>query len=107
MKLNNPFPDNVRLLFIDVYWCFSCERSDRGLELHHITGRDSCSMINAIPLCLVCHSAIKHTKQEETRLREISLIYFIGRKMFIPKKDKMYLKDIDYPLYTRYKSVLK
>jgi hypothetical protein len=107
MQLKNPFSQEVKNNFLYVYWCFICQRSDKGIELHHITGRDNNSMINACPLCTECHQHIKHTKEEEHELREYSLIYYIGNKIEIPEKDIIYLKDIDYPLYKKYHSVLK
>jgi len=68
MELNNPFPQSVRLLFLYVYGCFQCGRSDRGLELHHIVGRSSNSAFNACPLCKDCHSKIRHSQEEERYL---------------------------------------
>lgn len=71
MKLRNPFPPEVRNLFLYTYHCFNCGRSDKGLELHHITGRDDNSKENAIPLCLECHSHANHSKEEETKYKRI------------------------------------
>lgn len=76
MNLNNPFPKETRLLFLYVYSCFKCNRSDQGLELHHITGRDSSSAFNACPLCKVCHEKIGHSQEEERDL-------FLYTKVFL------------------------
>lgn len=56
MKLKNPFTQSTRLLFLYEYACMNCERSDQGLELHHLHGRISNSPLNACPLCLNCHA---------------------------------------------------
>lgn len=106
MKLKNPFNQRVRDNFLYVYSCFKCGRSDRGLELHHITGRSSDSMINACPLCKVCHNSIKHCFEEETFLRKVTLTFYIANKIKIPSKDLSYLKDVDIELYNRYKEML-
>ncbi len=68
MNLANPFPPEVRLLFLYVYSCWECGRSDRGLELHHIWGRISRSALNAAPLCMECHHHILHDKETHRRL---------------------------------------
>lgn len=78
MKLDNPFPPEVRNLFLYVYSCFSCGRSDKGLELHHITGRDSSSAFNACPICTVCHAKIGHTQIEERRLFDFVQSFLLG-----------------------------
>lgn len=80
MELQNPFPQQVRLLYLYVYACFNCGRSDRGLELHHILGRVSASTFNACPLCLVCHSEEIHGQDAQRRLFEINLAFLIKEK---------------------------
>ena len=75
MKLRNPFSQETRLLFLYIYACFDCGRSDRGLELHHITGRNSSAKENAIVLCIECHSRVGHTKKEEKRYKELTEIF--------------------------------
>jgi len=77
MKLQNPFPLRVRALYLYVYSCAMCDRSDRGLELHHIIGRSSCSAFNAIPICTYCHSHIKHTVEEQEFLFNLNLKFLI------------------------------
>ena len=72
MKLRNPFPEEVRLLFLYVYACFDCGRSDRGLELHHITGRNDNSKENAFPICKVCHEKVKHNNEEHKKYKQIT-----------------------------------
>jgi len=68
MKLKNPFKGDTRLLFIDNFGCFSCGRSDRGIEAHHIVGRVSRSPLNLAPICPLCHSRINHNEFEERDL---------------------------------------
>ena len=81
MKLKNPFSQNTRLLFLYCFSCFNCGRSDRGLELHHITGRNDNKPTNAIPLCPECHSHANHSKTEEER-------YKILTKQFLDAQNK-------------------
>lgn len=80
MKLANPFPQSVRILFLYCYQCFACGRSDRGLELHHIVGRSSSSAFNAIPLCPYCHSKVGHTEDEERYLFSLVLPFLFQVK---------------------------
>lgn len=84
MKLANPFPPEVRLLFLYVYSCWECGRSDLGLELHHIWGRISGSALNAAPICPACHNRIKHD---------------------IPTHRRLFKKTIDFLALTDYKTV--
>jgi len=72
MKLRNPFPEETRLLFLYVYACFNCKRSDQGLELHHITGRNDNSPTNAFPICRVCHVKVKHNDEEHKKYKAIT-----------------------------------
>lgn len=49
MHLDNPFSKETRELFRDVWVCWECGQNGQetgGLELHHITGRDSDSAYN-------------------------------------------------------------
>lgn len=50
-----------------VYACFECERSDRGIELHHIFGRISSATFNACPLCRFCHNNVTNSEEERAR----------------------------------------
>ena len=90
MKLQNNFTTDTRLLFLDVYYCMDCGRSDRGLELHHIGGRRSNSAYNAIVLCRECHSHCGHSEQEEKKYFEITL-RFLTRNAYRPTK-----RDIEF-----------
>lgn len=92
MKLDNPFPEEVRLLFLYVYSCFKCNRSDRGLELHHITGRDSDSAFNACPLCSLCHRHIGHTQEEEKELHGYTFVFLLKERFKPNEKDYNFLR---------------
>ena len=72
MKLRNQFSQETRLLFLYVYSCFDCGRSDQGLELHHITGRNDSKATNAFPICRVCHVKVKHNDEEHKRYKSIT-----------------------------------
>jgi hypothetical protein len=98
MKLDNPFPQSVRLLFLYNYACFNCGRSDRGLELHHIWGRISASALNACPLCTVCHGAVVHTRDEHHHLlrRVINFLWRNGYRLL--PVDDVFLKTVENDL---------
>lgn len=71
MKLDNPFPLEVRSLFMYCYKCWICEENGQrcgGLELHHIWGRVSGSAFNAAVLCKRCHEHVKHNQEEHLKL---------------------------------------
>lgn len=93
MKLDNPFPNEVRLLYLYCYSCFNCGRSGAGLELHHITGRDSDSAFNACPICNLCHPHITHTHEEEKFLTG-KVIQFHSLNGYEPQeKDWQHLRE--------------
>lgn len=65
MKLRNAFNDDVRMFWFNHYWCAKCNRSDLPIEIHHIIGRGSDSILNSVPICKTCHIQIGHTDNEE------------------------------------------
>ena len=77
MKLANPFTTEQRVIYMDHYQCLQCGRSDKGIELNHITGRDSSSTFNISPLCTLCHTKIIHTQEEEKRLFQWNLAFLV------------------------------
>ena len=86
MKLANPFPLAVRLLFIDCHACWECGQNGQksgGLELHHIWGRISSSALNAAVLCKKCHERMNHNREEHHRLlrKTIHYLHSIGYKL--------------------------
>jgi len=70
-----------------------CGRSDRGRELHHITGRGSNSKLNAIVLCLDCHSVCCHSFEEESRYSKIAVSFHLREKNTLLKKDIDYYEE--------------
>ena len=65
LGLQNPFPQEVRLLFLYNFSCWMCGGNHGGqLELHHIWGRISHSVLNAAPLGRSCHDKVKDTPEE-------------------------------------------
>ena len=93
MKLENPFTENTRNLFLYEYSCFNCGRSDRGLELHHILGRQSANPLNAIPLCLVCHSKAGHSFEEESKYLQLTLKFLVKNEFeFKPEHIEFYIE---------------
>ena len=83
MQLKNNFTEDTRNLYLYKYDCDNCNRSDRGLEGHHLTGRNSNSPLNFSLACTVCHRGYNHNEEEEGQL-------------FI--KNLNYLKEIHYQL---------
>ncbi len=78
MQLANPFKTATRELFRDCWECWECHENGQrtgGLELHHITGRDSNSPLNGAILCKGCHAHAKHTREEEAKYTETTMWY--------------------------------
>lgn len=59
-----------------------------GLELHHITGRDSNSAFNAAPVCGRCHAKMGHSKEEEQKLTA-RLLPVLRAKGYKPTEEDM------------------
>jgi len=97
VKLSNPFSDEVRNLFLYDYSCENCNRSDKGLELHHIVGRSSNSCLNAILLCLDCHKVCGHSQEEESKYLQKAI------KREVNRKTKLTEKDIEF--YNKHKNL--
>lgn len=89
MELANPFTQETRLLYLYCFSCFKCRRSDRGLSLHHITGRDSCSPLNAFLICPHCHVSILHTHEEEHGLFIINYRFLVTEQHYKETPDDM------------------
>lgn len=96
MNLNFPFSSETRNLFLYVFSCFKCGRSDRGLELHHIVGRKSDSMLNACPLCKDCHAHIGHTNEEEQELFFATFHFLSLEDVPLHQKDVQFMRDFSY-----------
>jgi len=69
-----------------------CSRSDKGLEIHHITGRDSASPLNSFVICKDCHAQVGHTQDEERHFFEITLRYLLGQKYKLTDTDVEFME---------------
>lgn len=93
MFLPNPFPNEVRYLYLYEHGCHHCGRSNKGLELNHITGRDSSSAFNASLLCVPCHGHVGHSQEEEIRLFKMNLTFLLREKYKPTEKDYDFLRE--------------
>jgi 5-methylcytosine-specific restriction endonuclease McrA len=102
MKLHNPFSEDTRNIYLYQYACMDCGRSDQGLELHHIRSRISNSPLNSYLICMVCHSKIGHTQEEEARYLQQTLRWLLSQQYELTQKDvdfysenkKLYLLEL-------------
>lgn len=89
MKLSNPFPQSVRLLYLGHWECFKCGSNGTnrgGLEIHHILGRVSGSAFNSSCLCHYCHTSILHNR-ETHRFLFGKLLRFLYNIRYKPIQD--------------------
>lgn len=101
MKLENPFPNEVRLLYLYEWECRLCHTNGGGaLELHHIVGRVSCSVFNSCLLCTECHQEMAHSQKEEQDLfaKTFKWLHRIGYKP--TEVDLMFIKGYYDRLFT-------
>ena len=71
MILENPFPLEVRTLYLGWWKCFLCNGNGwgkGGLAIHHILGRVSASAFNSSCLCGECHSKMGHSREEHRKI---------------------------------------
>jgi 5-enolpyruvylshikimate-3-phosphate synthase len=90
MNLSHPFSQKTRdLWFPEHTWCGDCgvAYSKRPIELHHIYGRISSSVINSIPLCKLCHANVAIGKTDKEKKY---VAYTLG-----------WLESINYELTTK------
>ena len=87
MKLALPFSEDTRNLFLYEYACWSCSRSDRGLELHHSLGRCSDSPLNAYIICTYCHSHANHSQQEESKYLQQTIKWLLRQGYELTEED--------------------
>jgi hypothetical protein len=92
--LKNPFPEDVRLLYLYVFACFNCSRSDRGIELHHIFGRISPAAFNAFPICRFCHHSVTNSPEERARF------FFKNQEFLLEQRYKP--KENDFEIIEKY-----
>ena len=103
MKLQNPFSQQTRELFRDVWECGECTLNGQergGLTLHHILSRVSSSPLNGIILCGVCHGKVGHAQEEHIKLLRKTLAYLIGQGYKLQDKDRSFVED-NYQLYKK------
>lgn len=92
MKLAHPFSQDTRNFFLYEYSCWTCGRSDRGLELHHIKGRESNSPLNAYLICSYCHSHALHSQEEESKYLQTTMKWLLRQGYELTKKDIEFYK---------------
>jgi len=102
MILSNPFPNEVRTLYLYSHSCLLCTGNGNGvggLELNHIFGRVSGSAYNASVLCHECHSHVGHTQEEHAKLF-IMNAKFLAEIGYKPTaEDKIFIDSYVIPLY--------
>ena len=91
MKLKNPFPSEVRELYIFENCCHECG-SNQMLELHHILSRVSSSPLNCRLLCHKCHTNYTNFDKGLLLRKQLEWLVLIGYKF----------KDVDYDFYNKY-----
>lgn len=99
MKLQNPFDLRVRLLYLDCWKCWFCGQNGQqsgGLEIHHITGRDSKSAFNSSCLCKDCHNHIGHSQEEEQKLFLITIEYLYNLEYVPIQEDFEHISNHPY-----------
>lgn len=101
MKLANPFPSEVRLLFLYCHECWLCGRNGStsgGMELHHIWGRISASALNAAPLCNECHTSVLHTHKVHQILLRKTINYLARQAYKLKAVDFAFLSTVQNDL---------
>lgn len=89
----NPFGDEVRKHFLFEKNCWDCG-INRNLELDHILGRVSDSILNAYLNCRACHNAKSH-RDDGKRLTR-AMLFALSEEIQFSKKDlKFYKKNRD------------
>lgn len=94
MNLNNPFPPDVRVIYMYCWECFECGQNGTatgGLELHHIWGRVSWSPLNCAVLCGECHSHVGHSQEEHQRLFRKAVQFLLREEYKLTTYDNNFL----------------
>ncbi len=97
MQLQNPFPLEVRTLYLDCWECWLCGRNGwnrGGLEIHHIWGRISASALNSSCLCGYCHKGMGHSREEQHRLLRKTIAYLLKNRYRLQPVDNSFLDMI-------------
>lgn len=90
MNLSNPFPLEVKVLYLYRTDCTKCG-SNRILELHHILGRISASAFNACLLCRNCHNSISYS--EAPTLFQLNLRFLYTTEFKPEEEDYQFLRN--------------
>jgi len=114
MKLKNPFPPFVRMLYFGWWECFLCKengQSKGGLEIHHILGRVSDSAFNSSCLCKECHAKISHNQEEHREIFAHTLDFLYQMKYRPNEQDIEFIRtnyfelispETERSIYTKY-----
>lgn len=98
MRLKNPFPSNVRNMYLfNNYECWICGSNGShcgGMELHHIWGCISDSALNSAPLCKGCHVHILYTRTERIQLFRKTMRFLMSQGYELDNTDNEFLEKI-------------
>lgn len=107
MILPNPFSSEVREVYRYNTKCFQCGLSAGGVELHHIWGRVSSSIYNAIPVCRECHSHMGHSKEEHARLFALNSVFLTKIGYKATDYDMQFIDSFVIPIYNEITTCLR
>lgn len=93
MNLKHPFLQETRLLYLYEYGCKNCDRSNDGLELHHLLGRISSSPFNAMLLCRTCHDKVTQNDEETKKFFKININFLLKFHYNPTNEDWLFLKQ--------------
>jgi hypothetical protein len=90
MKLRNDFTEITRAVYAFEVKCQRCN-SNKCLELHHILGRCSNSILNSVLLCRECHQ--EYATLDKATLLQNTLRFLLREDYDMTEKDlRFYLK---------------
>lgn len=93
VKLKYPFSDETRLLYLYRTDCSDCG-SNKMLELHHVEGRKSDSVLNSVLLCHDCHEHTNQTDFEKKKYYSYTLKWLLSEGYEFTQKDLNYYLDV-------------
>lgn len=97
MKLDHPFSNETRHLYLYSWKCWECGCNGQtrgGLELHHIYGRVSSCALNSAPLCKVCHNRVGHTREEHQKYLRITIEFLAKEGYKLKPEDNAFLDEL-------------
>ena len=90
-KMQNEFPIKIRSFWDGWFSCLLCQ-VNQNLELHHILGRRSDSMLNSAAVCHICHSKGNiHSPETELELLEKTWEIVTARKWQFSYTDLLFI----------------